>query len=408
VSDPYRLSRNVKALAAVSLLADVSSEMIYPLLPLFLSAVLGASASVIGGIEGAAESTAAMLKLASGWWSDRVRRRKPLVVGGYALSAIARPLIGLATAPWHALLVRMSDRVGKGIRTSPRDALLADSAEPSQRGRAFGFNRAGDNLGAVIGPLIAWFFLQRTSVPMRSVFFWAAVPGVASLIVLLVFVRERPASVTGTETETATAEPRMNAENVRIGADGALGSSFWKYLAVLLVFTLGNSSDAFLLLRASQVGVATAMVPILWAAFHVVKSVSSTPGGTLSDRVGRRPLIVSGWLLYAGVYLLFGHASAQWQVWALFLVYGLFFGLTEGVEKAMVADLVPAARRGTAFGWYNFTIGLAALPASLMFGLVWDRVSPVAAFTLGATLAIAAALGLVTVVPRSVTSRAFS
>lgn len=400
MSDTHRLSRNVKALAAVSLLADVSSEMIYPLLPLFLSAVLGASASVIGGIEGAAESTAAMLKLASGWWSDRVRRRKPLVVGGYALSTVARPLIGLATSPWHALLVRMSDRVGKGIRTSPRDALLADSAEPSQRGRAFGFNRAGDNLGAVIGPLIAWMLLQRASVPMRSVFFWAAVPGVVSLIVLLVFVREKTATLTAGATAGATAEPRMNAETALMGADAALGSSFWKYLVVLLVFTLGNSSDAFLLLRASQVGVPMAMVPILWAAFHMVKSVSSTPGGTLSDRVGRRPLIVTGWLLYAAVYLLFGHAAAQWQVWALFLVYGLYFGLTEGVEKALVTDLVPAARRGTAFGWYNLTIGLGALPASVMFGLVWDRVSPVAAFTLGATLAVMAAIALLAIVPR--------
>ncbi len=400
MSDTHRLSRNVKALAAVSLLADVSSEMIYPLLPLFLSAVLGASASVIGGIEGAAESTAAMLKLASGWWSDRVRRRKPLVVGGYALSTVARPLIGLATSPWHALLVRMSDRVGKGIRTSPRDALLADSAEPSQRGRAFGFNRAGDNLGAVIGPLIAWMLLQRASVPMRSVFFWAAVPGVVSLIVLLVFVREKTATLTAGATAGATAEPRMNAERALMGADAALGSSFWKYLVVLLVFTLGNSSDAFLLLRASQVGVPMVMVPILWAAFHMVKSVSSTPGGTLSDRVGRRPLIVTGWLLYAAVYLLFGHAAAQWQVWALFLVYGLYFGLTEGVEKALVTDLVPAARRGTAFGWYNLTIGLGALPASVMFGLVWDRVSPVAAFTLGATLAVMAAIALLAIVPR--------
>jgi MFS family permease len=390
VSAAPRLSRNVKALAAVSLLADVSSEMIYPLLPVFLSAVLGASASVIGAIEGAAESTAAMLKLASGWWSDRLRRRKPLVVGGYALSAVARPLIGLATWPWHALVVRVSDRVGKGIRTSPRDALLADSAEPSQRGRAFGFNRAGDNLGACIGPLIAWMLLRHDAVPLRSVFFWAAVPGAISVLVLVLFVREA----------AATAEPRISTEKIRTGADAAFGSSFWRYLVVLLLFTLGNSSDAFLLLRASQVGVPMAMVPILWAAFNLVKSVASTPGGALSDRVGRRPLIVTGWLLYAAVYLLFGRVTAQWEIWALFLVYGLFFGLTEGVEKAMVADLVPAARRGTAFGWYHFTIGLAALPASLMFGLVWDHVSPAAAFTLGATLAVVATIGLLTIVPR--------
>ncbi|MFI5310509.1 MAG: MFS transporter [Gemmatimonadales bacterium] len=385
------LSRNVRALAAVSLLSDAASEMIYPLLPVFLSGVLGASASVIGGIEGAAESTAAMLKLASGWWSDRVRRRKPLVVAGYVIGSAVRPLIGLAAAPWHVLVVRLSDRVGKGIRTSPRDALIADSTEPALRGRAFGFNRAGDNLGAVIGPLVAWVMLQWNAVPLRTVFFWAAVPGVLTVAVLVLFVKE----------QTATAEPRITTEERRIGADTALGTSFWRYMLVLLVFTLGNSSDAFLLLRASQVGVPTAMVPILWAAFNLVKSVASTPGGTLSDRVGRRPLIVAGWLVYAAVYFVFGHATAQWQVWMLFLVYGLYFGLTEGVEKAMVADLVPAARRGTAFGWYNFTIGLAALPASLMFGLVWDRVSPVAAFTLGATLAVVAAAALLTVVPRS-------
>ncbi len=386
-----RLSRNVRALAAVSLLSDAASEMIYPLLPVFLSGVLGASASVIGGIEGAAESTAAMLKLASGWWSDRVHRRKPLVVAGYAIASAMRPLIGLATWPWHVLVVRLADRVGKGIRTSPRDALIADSSEPAQRGRAFGFNRAGDNLGAVIGPLVAWVLLQGGAVPLRTVFFWAAVPGVLTVLVLVVFVRER----------TATAEPRINAKPVRIGSDQALGRSFWRYLLVLLVFTLGNSSDAFLLLRASQVGVPTAMVPILWAAFNLVKSVANTPGGSLSDRVGRKPLIVAGWLVYALVYLLFGHATAQWHVWALFLLYGLYFGLTEGVEKAMVADLVPASRRGTAFGWYNFAIGLGALPASLMFGLVWDRASPVAAFTLGAALAILASVALATFVPRT-------
>jgi MFS family permease len=391
VSAVPRLSRNVRALAAVSLLSDAASEMIYPLLPVFLSAVLGASASVIGGIEGAAESTAAMLKLASGWWSDRVHRRKPLVVAGYAIASAMRPLIGLATWPWHVLVVRLADRVGKGIRTSPRDALIADSSEPEVRGRAFGFNRAGDNLGAVVGPLVAWALLQGGAIPLRTVFFWAAVPGALTVLVLVVFVRER----------TATAEPRTNAESKPIGTYQALGSSFWRYLVVLLVFTLGNSSDAFLLLRASQVGVPTAMVPILWAAFNLVKSVANTPGGSLSDRVGRKPLIVAGWLVYAVVYLLFGHATAQWHVWGLFLVYGLYFGLTEGVEKAMVADLVPASRRGTAFGWYNFAIGLGALPASLMFGLVWDRVSPVAAFTLGAALAILASVGLATLVPRA-------
>lgn len=382
------LSRNVKALAAVSLLSDAASEMIYPLLPVFLSGVLGASASVIGGIEGAAESTAAMLKLASGWWSDRVRRRKPLVVAGYAIASAMRPLVGFAAWPWHVLAVRLADRVGKGIRTSPRDALIADSAGPAQRGRAFGFNRAGDNLGAVIGPLVAWVLLQGGAIPLRTVFFWAAVPGVLTVLVLVVFVHDK----------AATAEPRMNAGATRIGADRPLGTPFWRYLGVLLLFTLGNSSDAFLLLRASQLGVATAMVPILWAAFNLVKAVANTPGGSLSDRVGRRPLIVAGWVVYAAVYLMFGYATEEWHAWALFLVYGLYFGLTEGVEKAMVADLVPPSRRGTAFGWYNFAIGLGALPASLLFGVVWDRVSPRAAFAMGATLALISSAALATVV----------
>lgn len=388
------LSRNVKALAAVSLLTDASAEMIYPLLPLFLTTVLGASAAMVGTIEGLAESTASLLKLASGWWSDRVRR-KPMVLFGYGLASFVRPLVALATSPAHVLAIRLSDRVGKGIRTSPRDALLADSTVPAQRGRAFGFHRAADNLGAVIGPLVAWVLLQRDSVPLRSVFLWAAVPGIASVVVLALFVRETPRT-----------EPRVAVVDRSRAAGRQLGGAFWRYLCVLLVFTLGNSTDAFLLLRSSQLGVATAMVPILWAAFNLVKAVASTPGGVLSDVIGRRPLIVAGWVLYAAVYLLFARATEAWHAWALFLLYGLHYGLTEGVERALVADLVPADRRGTAFGWYNFAIGLGALPASVIFGIVWTRVSPQAAFTLGASLAMSATLGLVLFVPRHVAAEA--
>ncbi len=388
------LPRNVKALGVVSLLSDVSSEMIYPLLPIFLMTVLGASAATIGTIEGFAESTAAMLKLASGWWSDRVRR-KPLVLFGYGLAAAMRPLVGLATSASQVLAIRVSDRVGKGIRTSPRDALLADAAAASDRGRVFGFHRAADNLGAVLGPLLAWLLMHRTGVAIRSVFLWSAIPGVLGIMVLVVFVKEKH-----------NVGPQINADALPIAAasaknDQALGRPFWKYLLVLLVFTLGCSTDAFLLLRASQLGVAAAMIPLLWAAHNLVKSLTNTPGGALSDKLGRKPLIVAGWIVYAIVYLLFGRATTEWQVWALFLVYGLYFGLTEGVEKALVADLVPASKRGTAFGWYNFTIGLGALPASVIFGLVWDRVSPAAAFEMGAALAGVAAVGLVWLVPRS-------
>lgn len=385
------LSRNVKALGAVSLLTDVASEMIYPLLPIFLTTTLGASATFLGAIEGVAESTSSLLKLASGWWADRVRQKKPLVVAGYLLSALARPLLAFAAVPWHALAVRMTDRTGKGIRTSPRDALLADSSDPAQRGRAYGFHRAMDNVGAVLGPLLAWLLYEMAQVPMRSVFLWSAVPGVLAIVVLMVFVRERRIA--------PAAAPAADPAVVSADRSTPLGSTFWRYLAVVFVFTLGASSDAFLLVRAQQLGVPVMLIPILYAMLNLVKALSSTTGGALSDRYGRRPLIVSGWALYAAVYLGFAFATAAWQAWALFLVYGLFFGLTEGAEKALVADLVPAARRGTAFGWFNFAIGIAALPASLIFGIVWDRIGPAMAFTMGAALAAVATVGLLAVVP---------
>ena len=404
------LGRNVVTLGAVSLLTDASSEMIYPLLPIFLTATLGASAAAVGAIEGAAETTAALLKLASGWWSDRVRRRKPLVVAGYGIAGLARPLVAIATSASQVLAIRLTDRVGKGIRSSPRDALIADSVHPSLRGRAFGLHRAMDHAGAVIGPLLAWALL-RVGVSLRTVFWLAAVPAALALLTLVVGVRE--AAVANAEPEPDRGPPPEI--NIARDSDDAvtnpasvqspalaepLPRRFWAFLGVLLVFTLGNSTDAFLLLRASQLGVPAALVPILWAMLHVVKSGSSVPGGVLSDRVGRRPLLVVGWLLYAAVYLGFARAGATWQAWALFAVYGLHFGLTEGAEKALVADLVPATRRGTAFGWYNLAIGLAALPASLLFGLVWTRWGAPVAFVMGSALALVAAIGAVAVAPR--------
>lgn len=401
-----RLSPNVVALGFVSLLGDVASEMIYPLLPVFLTTGLGASAAAIGAIEGFADSTSSLLKLASGWWTDRMRRRTPLVVAGYAISAIARPLVGVATAVWHVLAVRMTDRTGKGIRTSPRDALLADSAEASVRGRAFGLHRALDNVGAVLGPLVAWFLYELMHVEMRAVFLWSALPGVLSIVVLVWFVREpRPhgPSAAGAVPQDAAVGEHATRAVTALGAAGPaepLGAPFRRYLLVLFVFTLGASSDAFVLLRAGELGVATAMIPLLYALLNVVKALSSTPGGALSDRLGRRPVIIAGWILYAAVYLGFARATSEWHVWVLFVVYGCFFGLTEGTEKALVADLVPPSRRGTAYGWYNFAIGVAALPASLGFGLIWDRFGAATAFAVGAALAGVASVGLVAVVPR--------
>ena len=382
-----KLGRNVMALSAVSFLTDVSSEMIYPLLPVFLTGVLGANASFIGAIEGAAETTAALLKLASGWWSDRVQKRKPLVGLGYGIATTMRPLVAIAQSAGQVLGIRVADRVGKGIRNAPRDALIAESVDPSIRGRAFGFHRAADHAGGVLGPLIAFAVLTYHLAEIRTVFWLAAIPGVLSFLVLVAFVRDVP---------RVAAAPATTGPDLSLPLD----RSFWRVLGVIFLFTLGNSTDAFLLLRAHQLGVPVALAPILWAALHVVKSLSSTPGGALSDRIGRRPTLIMGWTLYAAVYFGFARATAAWQAWALFAVYGVFFGLTEGSERALIADLVPPERRGTAFGWFNLAIGLGALPASLLFGWVWDRAGAPTAFGMGAGLALFAAVGMVLVGPR--------
>jgi MFS family permease len=308
-----------------------------------------------------------------------VSRRKPLIVLGYGLASLVRPMVAIAQTGAHVLAIRLTDRVGKGLRGAPRDALLAASVPVEQRGRAFGFHRAADHAGAVVGPLIALACLQWLAMPMRHVFWVAAVPGALAVLVALVAVKEeRPADL---------AAPIRGRE-----ARVALPTRFWAGIAPVMLFTLGNSTDAFLLLRASQLGVPTALIPLVWVALHVVKSASSAPGGALSDRIGRRPLIVAGWLLYAAVYAGFALAEAQWHAWALFAAYGAVFGLTEGSEKALVADLVAPAQRGTAFGWYHGLVGAAALPASVLFGYVWDRYSAGTAFAMGAGLAVGAAI----------------
>ena len=378
------LGRNVIALGVVSFFTDMSSEMIYPLLPVFLTTTLGASAGMLGAIEGAAESAASILKLASGWWSDRVGKRKPLVVIGYGIASIVRPLIALAQSANQVLAIRLADRVGKGIRNAPRDALIAESVDPSIRGRAFGFHRAADHAGAVVGPLLAFALLQWFGFELRTVFWLALIPGILAMITVIAFVREvsQQASPAHSAAENFTAKPAEN-----------LPRSFWAYLGIVLLFTLGNSTDAFLLLRANQLGVPLALVPILWAILHVVKSAASTHGGALSDRIGRVPTLIAGWTIFALVYLGFGVATQQWHVWLLFVVYGLFFALTEGTERALVADFT-GAKHGTAFGWFHLTVGLGALPASVLFGLIWDRAGASSAFYLGAALAAVAAVGI--------------
>jgi MFS family permease len=378
------LPRTVVILGVVSLLTDASSEMIYPLLPLFLAATLGAGATFIGLIEGLAESTASLLKLASGWWSDRLGRRKAIVVAGYTLSACARPLVALAGAGWHVLVIRLTDRVGKGVRTAPRDALLASCTPPDSWGRAFGFHRAMDHTGAVIGPLIASALLAWLVTDLRVLFALAAIPGLVAVGVLVLAVREHPRS------------DRASGSPVRLSL-APFSPRFKAVLAVVTLFTLGNSSDAFLLLKASATGIDTASIPLLWIVLHLSKAASSTPAGTLSDRIGRPGLIIAGWLVYALVYAGFALTGTAWHIWVLFALYGMFFGLTEGVEKAYVADLAPAEHRGTAYGLYHAAVGMAALPASLLMGLVWEHVGPPAAFAVGTSLALLASLLFVAV-----------
>jgi len=365
----------------VSFLTDVSSDMTYPLLPVFLTSVLKVSATSVGAIEGAAETTAALLKLISGWWSDRVARRKPLVVIGYTIASAIRPLIGLSKSFGQVLGIRVADRVGKGIRTSPRDALIADSVDPAIRGRAFGFHRAADNAGAMLGPLLAFALLRWGGLQLKTVFLLTAIPGALAVLTLIFGVRDIPRASSAKETK-------------KLDLETPLGKRFWAYLGILFLFTLGNSTDALLILRAGQLGVSTALIPILWAMLSLVKAAASTPGGILSDRLGRKPLIVAGWFVYAAVYFTFGRASTMWHAWTLFAIYGFYFGLTEGVEKALVADLVAPERRGAAFGWYNLAIGLAALPASLLFGALWDRLGAPTAFAFGAALALSDRVGI--------------
>jgi MFS family permease len=383
------LPTTVRRLGLVSLLTDASSEMIYPLLPSFLTGVLRAGPAFVGLVEGLAESVAALAKVVSGGVSDRMRRRKPLIVGGYALSSLARPLVAAATAPWHVLAVRIADRIGKGTRGAPRDALLAQVTAREDLGRAFGFQRAMDHAGAVLGPLVASALLLL-HVELRTVFALAAVPALASVLVLVFGVREEPRAA------PAGSPPPM-AEAAEAGRTSSPGLG--RLLAVIGLFTLGNSSDAFLLLRAQHAGVTLPLIPILWTAHHVVKSATSTAGGALSDRVGRRAAIATGWALYALCYAGLALAASAWQVWALFGVYGLHHALTEGPERALVAEMAGAEARGRAFGLYHAVTGALLLPASLITGALWQRFSPTAALLTGASLALVATIALMAVVP---------
>ncbi len=375
------LRANVLILGVVSLLNDAASEMIYPLLPIFLTTVLHAGPMALGVIEGIAESTAAFLKLASGFLSDRVHRRKGWVVGGYILSNAARPLIGLSSTWIGVLTLRFMDRVGKGIRTSPRDALIAESTPAEYHGKAFGFHRAADHTGAVVGPLLATVLLATFITDLRLVFLLSLIPGFLAVAFLVMGIQEA-----ATDRIRSLPQEPLNIRQTW----QQMPLRLRQLVFIIFLFTLGNSSDAFLLLKAQHLGVPVTLIPMLWVVLHLVKVASSLPGGIASDRWGRKGIIVTGWVIYALTYGGFILADSSWQVWFLFAVYGLYFGFTEGVEKAFIADLAPAHLRGSAYGLYHLMIGIGALPASLLFGWIWQEFGDAAAFGMGASLALIA------------------
>ena len=398
-----KIPRVVIMLGIVSLLTDAASEMIYPLIPVYVAA-LGSGAIMLGIIEGIAETTSSLLKLVSGIISDKIGKRKLLVLAGYTISSLIRPLTGIVQAAWQIIVIRMTDRLGKGIRTAPRDALIASSVDETLRGRSFGFHRAMDHAGAVIGPVLATvtliilflvFGISDSLTALRWTFILAIIPGLLAVMTIVFFVKE--------------AAPEKRKNNLFSFSVKAYDKNFRNYLLVMLLFTLGNSSDAFLLFRVQEAiqgsgavinivrqipllnnmvvnfGSADAQatvinilfLPLVWAFFHIIKVIFSTPLGTLSDRIGRKKVIVTGWGIYVFVYLSFAlitFLSADMQIVATFLlfaIYALFYAFSEGAEKAFVADLVPDEQRGTAYGLFNFAIGIGALPASIVFGFLY-------------------------------------
>ena len=373
------LQRNIFFAGVVSFFMDFSSEMVYPLVPLFLSSVLGVPKSVIGLIEGIAESTASLLKVFSGWLSDRLGHRKWLMALGYGISTLSRPLI--ATAPnWGQVLgSRFMDRFGKGIRNAPRDALIAESCEEQRLGRSFGFHRGMDTLGAVVGPAVAFGLLAFFNGQYRLVFWLSMIPGLLAVLTIIFFIRETRAG-------------RFDqAEKPRLGWSSFSGV-YKFFMVVVTLFSFGNSSDVFLILRAQHLGISVAVIPLVYLAFNVVYGLGALPAGLLSDRIGPKPIILLGFILFGFIYLGFAQAGQPSHIWPLFILYGIFMALTEGVQKAYLATIIPRDFKATGFGLYNTLVGLAVLPASVIGGLLWDRFGPSATFLFGTATSWLAAI----------------
>ncbi|HKQ24943.1 MAG TPA: MFS transporter [Burkholderiales bacterium] len=376
-----RLPRTVIVLGVVSLFNDLASEMIVPLIPILLAGVLGAGAIALGLIEGVADAVASFLKLWSGRHSDRLGgRRKALTVAGYALSNIARPLLAFSGSWASVLMLRGADRVGKGLRSAPRDALVDDASPADIKGYAFGFHRALDNSGAVGGSLVAAAILAWSGLPLAHVILLSAIPGFLAVVLIVLGVRE--------PRTAPRAKPRM----LTPLRWGALSRGMRRYLLVLALFTFARASETFIILLGYQLGTGTVELLLLWAALNLAKALTSTAGGKLADTLGRGPLMLLSWTAFAACFLLFGKVTSSFALWTMTIVYGLFFGLGEGAEKALISDFAAPSEQGTAFGWYYLVLGLAAIPAGLLFGAMWHFQSAAMAFFLAAGIAAVAVL----------------
>jgi MFS family permease len=397
----FGFGRNVFIAGLVSFFMDVSSEMIYPLVPLFLANVLGVNKSVIGLIEGIAESTASLLKVFSGWFSDRVGNRKWLMAVGYGISTLSRPIVALASSWQHVMGSRFMDRFGKGVRTAPRDAIIAESSDKAHLGRAFSFHRSTDTMGAVIGPALAFFLLGIFSNNYRMVFWLSMIPGMIAVLLIIFFITEkkikREKSVKEQSTKDSVIPPNPPVPPLARGDKrGVRGGLFdWRFKFFVLIatlFAIGNSSDVFLILRAQQIGIPTVMIPVVYLLFNLIYSLSAIPAGIAADRFGRKRVILLGFVLFAILYYGFAAAKDTTAIWVLFAFYGLFMGLTEGIQKAFLATIIPQDFKATAFGVYNTAVGFAMFPASLIGGWLWDHVSPSATFYFGVITACLSAM----------------
>jgi MFS family permease len=387
----FGLHPNVFFLGLTSLLNDISSELIFTLLPLVLTNILGASTLVVGLIGGISGSADALFRILSGWFSDKIGKRKNLAVIGYALSTVTKPFMYIASG-WGAITgIRLSDRIGKGVRNAPRDALVADSVSPQERGKAFGLQRAMDTSGSVIGLALAALIIYLVQGDAKTLelptYQWMVIagiiPGFLGTLVILFLVHEAKKT-----------KAELNQAKTAAKESGGFSNRFKIYLVIVGIFTLGNTSDFFVILRAQNLGNSLLYVALILVMFNLIYALVAAPAGILSDKLGRRRLIISGWLIYAVVFVGFAVANAPWHIWLLFAAYGIYYGMVEGVSRAFVADLVPAEKRGTAYGWYYGVLSIALLPASLIAGWMWSAISPSATFYFGAGLAFIAALGI--------------